>query len=349
MLIDSPIFLRSVMVVTLVFLLNACSVFASNPVAPEPLSRQHQPVRGSLSLKAPVLSFNDTGLNVSDGVTRNGLWEVESADIAWEFSLDLGVTWTKGIGTFFEVKDDGAKVIWVRARDDEGNTSEIVRVNCFLDTHAPELISISHQLNGVTNTLKFSNLEPGGRWEYALGPHGEWTPGKGAGIAIFGNDLDRIWLRQVDLAGNVSAPQSFELKDFQTPQFEASDNALLPTVLAQGLQTFLVHGVVSQGDSDFVRWDIPKGQQLLSVKWAHLPTQYSSAFYALQADKVFDTGSNLSRTLLAGSLHSSNLKRNLVSHLPPSKLGEGPMTLMVQQNDPKATNYLLEIILSPEK
>lgn len=344
---ERSIFSRFAMALVVMHFLAACAGSGLRAVSSVALSPSPLPLSGSIVLTPPVLSFSDTGLSVSDGVTRNGLWEVESADMGWEFSLDRGTSWTRGTSSFFEVKDDGAKVIWVRARDDAGNTSEIVRVNCFLDTHAPESISISHQLNGVTKTLKFSNLEPGGRWEYALGPHGEWTPGKGAGIAIFGNDLDRVWLRQVDLAGNVSAPQSFELKDLQTPQFEASNDPLLPTVLAQGLQTFLVHGVVSKGDSDFVRWDIPKGQQLLSVKWTHLPTQNSSAFYALQADKVFDTGSNLSRTLLAGPLDSSNLKRNLISHLPPSKLGEGPMTLMVQQNDPKATNYLLEIILSP--
>jgi len=32
---------------------------------------------------------------------------------------------------------DGAKIIWVRTRDNDGNTSELVRVNCVLDTMAP--------------------------------------------------------------------------------------------------------------------------------------------------------------------------------------------------------------------
>lgn len=91
---------------------------------------QTSPVAGVITLNPPVLSFNDTGLNVTDGVTQNGLWAVESTGFDWEFSMGQGLTWTRGWCDSFEVNGDGAKMIWVRARDDAGNTSEIVCVNC---------------------------------------------------------------------------------------------------------------------------------------------------------------------------------------------------------------------------
>jgi hypothetical protein len=65
----------------------------------------NMPSTGTVVLKPPKLSFTDTGVSVSDGVTRNGLWAVES-DVSWEYSLDQGVTWTLGSGGSFEVKGD---------------------------------------------------------------------------------------------------------------------------------------------------------------------------------------------------------------------------------------------------
>ena len=135
-----PFLWRAFSVLAAAYFLVACGGSGAGPNA------------SAVVLKAPVLSFNDTGLNVTDGVTSNGRWGVESQGIDWEFSLDQGATWTRGTGSSFEVKGDGAKMIWVRARDDAGNTSEIVRVNCVLDTMAPAAVAIAGQTEGVTNT-----------------------------------------------------------------------------------------------------------------------------------------------------------------------------------------------------
>ena len=86
------------------------------------MNMQSTSTNGGVILKAPVLSFNDSGFSVSDGITRFGRWAVES-EIEWEFSLNQGASWTRGVGASFEVTGDGAKMIWVRARDDAGNTS----------------------------------------------------------------------------------------------------------------------------------------------------------------------------------------------------------------------------------
>ena len=307
---------------------------------------QPPPATGAVILKAPVLSFNDTGLNVSDGVTRNGRWGVESSDMDWEFSLDQGVTWTRGVGASFDVMGDGAKVIWVRARDDAGNTSEIVRVNCVLDTMAPAAVNIAPQLNGATHTLQLSGIEPGARWEYSLDQQRTWLPGKGPGLGVLGNNLDSIWLRQVDLAGNASTAQTFELQSPSMLGHEASADPLQPSLLAQGLQTYLIHGVVVRGDADYVRWDIPKGQQLVSVKLVQYVSDDKVAFYALQASQVFDAGEDIKRMLVWGHMGPGDLARNVLANLPKSQLGEGAMTLWFQQTGSLPTRYAIEVTLA---
>jgi hypothetical protein len=308
---------------------------------------QTPPVAGAVILKTPVLSFNDTGLNVTDGVTSNGLWAVESGGINWEFSLDQGVTWTRGSRASFEVKGDGAKMIWVRARDNAGNTSEIVRVNCVLDTTAPAAVAIAGQSEGVTNTFKLSGIEPGARWEYSLDDQRAWSAGKGSALGILGNNFSRIWLRQVDMAGNVSLDQGFDLQSPSVLAHEASGDPLQPSILAPGLETYLIHGVVVRGDADYVRWDVPKGQQLMSVKLVQFESEDAIAFYALQRNKVFDAGEDVSRMLVYGHMGPSDLARNVLANVPKSKLGEGPMTLWFQQTGSLPTRYAIEVILVP--
>ena len=302
---------------------------------------------GAVILKAPVLSFNDTGLNVTDGVTSNGRWGVESQGIDWEFSLDQGASWTRGSGAFFEVAGDGAKMIWVRARDDAGNTSEIVRVNCVLDTTPPAAVAISGQSEGVTNTFKLSGIEPGARWEYSLDEQSSWSAGLGSALGALGNHLSRVWLRQVDMAGNVSTAQGFDLQNPTVLSHEASGVPLMPSTLAPNLQTYLIHGVVVSGDADYISWDIPKGQQLMSVRLVQYVSEDAVAFYALQPSKVFDAGVNVSRMLVFGHMGPSDLARNVLADVPKSKLGEGPMTLWFQQTGSLPTRYAIEVILSP--
>lgn len=308
---------------------------------------QTTPTAGAIILRTPVLSFNDTGLNVTDGVTSNGLWAVESAGIDWEFSLNQGMTWTRGVGASFAVKDEGAQMIWVRARDDAGNTSEILRVNCVLDTMPPAAVVIAGQTEGVTNTLKLSGIEPGARWEYSIDGQRSWSAGHGAALGILGNNLKQVWLRQVDIAGNASGVQAFDLKTSDLMSQEASGDPLQPSLIATGLQTYLIHGVVVRGDADYVNWDTPKGQQLLSVKLVQYASEDAVAFYALQANKVFDAGIDVSRMLVYGHMGPNDLGRNVLAQVPQAQRGEGPMTLWFQQTGPLPTQYTIELVLAP--
>lgn len=341
-----PLF-PSRMATTLVVIsfLSACAGQGSNGAFSTVATSTTRAVSGSVSLQVPVLSFNDTGLSVNDGITHNGLWAVESVGNDWEFSMDQGSTWTKGRGSTLEVTGDGAKTIWVRARDNAGNTSEIVRVNCVLDTIPPLAISVTAERQGVTNTLQISGLEPGARWEYALVPHGKWMPGNGRSLSTFGNGLTTVWLRQVDVAGNASEPTALDLSHTNMVVHEASEEPFQPSVLAQGLQTLLIHGVVSRGDSDYVQWTIPKGQHLSSVRLIQFVSETPKAFFALQPNRVFDAGLADSRMLVDGHWGQRDLERNVLTDLPISKLGEGVMTLMVQQNDSQPTQYVIEVML----
>ena len=341
-------FLRwSVAVHAVAFLLVACGGSGGGSDAATTAPDGQRPAAGSVILKAPVLSFNDTGLNVTDGVTSNGRWAVESQGVDWEFSLNQGASWTRGSGGSFEVKGDGAKMIWVRARDNAGNTSEIVRVNCVLDTTPPAAIAISGQSEGVTNTFKLSGIEPGARWEYSLDEQSSWSAGKGSALGALGNHLSRVWLRQVDMAGNVSTAQGFDLQNPSVLSHEASGDPLQPSVLAPGLQTYLIHGVVVRGDADYISWDIPTGQQLMSVRLVQYVSEDAIAFYALQPSKVFDAGNNVSRMLVYGHMGPGDLSRNVLADVPKSKLGGGPMTLWFQQTGSFPTRYVIEVILSP--
>lgn len=310
---------------------------------PAALSTPTPPARPAVVLKAPVLSFTDTGLSVTDGLTRNGLWSVAS-EIDWEYSLDQGRTWTRGAGAAFEVMGDGPKVIWVRARDDLGNTSEVVVVTCVLDTTAPGSVSVNPMGQGITTTLQVANLEPGGRWEYSLDGQGNWRQGSGSGLGVLGNDTPRIWLRQVDMAGNPSMPQSFLLEQAGTATWhEASTNPLQPSRLATDVQTLLIHGSVVMGDADYVRWDVPQGQRLVSAQLVSYQSEDLIAFYAVQRSAVFDAGVDTTRMLVFGHMGPQDLGRNVVAATPVDQLGAGPMTLWLQQTGPLPTRYAIEV------
>lgn len=327
---------------------------APAPMAPAPSvpppAPMPPPAGGAAILPPPVLSFNDTGLSVSDGVTRNGLWSVDSP-LDWEFSLDLGTTWVRGSGKSFEVTGDGPKMIWVRTRDDLGNTSPIVMVTCVLDTTAPPVPSSTDLTRGVTRVLRIEGVESGARWEYAFAAAGPWRGGQGPGLGVLGNGLGTVWLRQVDLAGNASMARPVALDvPADGAWHEASGDPLTPSVLdTVAAQTFLLHGSVVRGDADYVRWETAADQRIESIRLVDYVSEDLVAFYALQRSPVFDAGVDVNRMLAWGHIGPDQLMRDLLATVPPGLRGPGPMTLWFQQTGPLPTRYVVELVLQPAR
>jgi len=306
------------------------------------------PIIVSKVLKKPVLSFSDTGLSVTDGVTRIGAWKVSSLE-GWEYSFNMGATWTRGQADFLDVQGDGAKTIWVRARDDMGNTSEIVMVTCVLDTTPPAALQPTVVSQDQTRLVKISGVEEMGQWEYSVDDQRTWLQGTGDRLALMGNALQVLWLRQVDLAGNLSPLERVNLLEPNSPTWhEASGIALQPSVLSiQQAQTVVLHGSVIQGDIDYIRWDIPDGQRLRSMRLIHYVSPDKVAFYALQRSPVFDAGIDVNRMLVFGHMGPPDLQRNVLEKLAPEQLTSGPMTLWFQQTGPQATEYAIELVFQP--
>ena len=296
-------------------------------------------------LAKPVLSFSDTGLSVSDGVTHIGAWQVSSLE-SWEFSFNMGATWTRGQGDFFDVQGDGPKTIWVRARDDLGNTSDIVVVSCVLDTMPPAAVQAAMVSQDFTRLVKVSGVEDQGRWEYSVDEQRTWLPGSGDRLALLGNALPVLWLRQIDLAGNKSPVERVNLQETNnTTWHEASGNPLQPSLLSlQQARTVVLHGSVVRGDADYVRFDIPVGQRLQALRLVHYVSPDPIAFYALQRAPVFDAGIDVNRMLVYGHMGPQDLKRNVLQDVAPGQLTAGSMTLWFQQTGPLATEYAIELV-----
>lgn len=296
-------------------------------------------------LPKPVLSFTDTGLSVTDGTTRIGAWRVNSPE-NWEFSFDRGATWIRGQGDSFDVQGDGAKTIWVRAFDNMGNTSEIEMVSCVLDTMPPAAVQAAVASQDQTRLVKVSGVEDQGQWEYSLDDTRTWLTGTGDSLALMGNALTVLWLRQVDLAGNRSPSERVNLLEPDSPTWhEASGIALQPSVLSlQQAKTVVIHGSVVAGDADYIRWDIPVGQRLQSMRLVHYVSPDKKAFYALQQAAVFDAGYDVKRMLIYDHMGPQDLKRNVLQDIAPSKLSAGPITLWFQQTGSDATEYAIELV-----
>lgn len=301
------------------------------------------PARSARILDKPVLSFTDTGLSVTDGITQIGAWQVSSLE-GWEYSFDMGNTWTRGQGDSFDVVGDGAKTIWVRARDDMGNTSEIVMVSCVLDTMPPAPVQAQVATQDLTRLVRVAGIENQARWEYSVDDQRSWLPGSGDRLALLGNALPVLWLRQVDLAGNKSPLERVNLREPEA-WHEASGNPMQPSLLSlQEARTVVLHGSVTRGDADYVRWDIPAGQRLQSMRLIHYASSDPIAFFALQRAAVFDAGFDVSRMLVYGHMGPPDLKRNVLQDLAPSQLSSGPMTLWFQQTGPQDTEYAIELV-----
>jgi hypothetical protein len=120
---------------------------------------------------------------------------------------------------------------------------------------------------------------------------------------------------------------------------------LQPSVLSlQQARTVVMHGSVVRGDADYIRWDIPVGQRLQSMRLVHYVSPDPIAFFALQRAPVFDAGIDVNRMLVYGHMGPQDLNRNVLQDVATNQLSAGPMTLWFQQTGPQATEYAIELV-----
>jgi hypothetical protein len=308
------------------------------------------PPRPAVPIPAPTLSFSDTGVSVSDGLTFNGKWSVAALldGLGWEYSLDMGRTWIRGEGDGFEVTGDGPRTIWVRAVDQQGNTSEIVMASCTLDTRAPMAPQVGALAGTALPAIRIDGLEPMAGWEYSVDEQRTWIPGRGSALAFAGNAIRRVWTRQVDAAGNASSAVVTVLDDpASAGLIEASGAPLQPTALPLWAGTLLLHGEVWRPDTDFVRFDVPAGQRLRALRLVHYASPDEIAFYALQRGSVFDAGTDVRRMIAWKHLGPGDRLANLLEAVDPGVLGPGAFVLWINQTGDVRTEYAIEVELEP--
>jgi hypothetical protein len=218
-----------------------------------------------------------------------------------------------------------------------------------LDTTMPMQPQVS-VITGALPSIQISGLEPMASWEYSLDEQRTWIRGSGLSLPVAGNYLPRIWTRQVDAAGNASPAIAtlLETPATATGWIEASGNPLEPTVLPQWEGTLLLHGVVIRGDADFVRFDVPQGYLLRSMRLVAYDSIDTVAFYALQKSPVFDAGTDISRMVSWKHLGPPDLLAELLGSVAVAERGAGPYTLWIQQTGADRTAYAVDITISAQ-
>ncbi|MEY5100099.1 MAG: hypothetical protein RJA36_2818 [Pseudomonadota bacterium] len=147
--------------------------------------------------------------------------------------------------------------------------------------------------DGVTanGLLAVTNLEPGARWEYSINGGVDWTSGEGVNLpaGVLGSDgAKTVQVRQIDLAGNVSAPQglSFTL-DSQAAQLAT----VRKFVALQGADDLIPDQAPSDGFAIPALGDLNGDGRLDLVTGAYSNSQTPGAVlpqaYLQQADGTF--------------------------------------------------------------
>ncbi len=171
-------------------------------------------------VNAPILTLTkDSGTSSTDNITNSGAIKVAGllAGASGQYSLDAGNSWTAFTGNSFTLTGDGAKSVIVRQTDPAGTgSSSSTPLSFVLDTTAiaPTLAlaidSGSSQSDGITNSgvVKVTGLETGASGQYSVNAGNTWTVFTGNSFTLTGDGAKAVVVRQLDLAGNVSASSS---------------------------------------------------------------------------------------------------------------------------------------------
>ncbi|NHC04185.1 type I secretion C-terminal target domain-containing protein, partial [Acinetobacter sp. 187] len=164
------------------------------------------------------IEFNDTGVFTDDGITNDGVIKVKGieANATWQYSLDGGNSWIKGVGDQILLADGTylTDTIQFRQIDVAENISQTTSIdyNVVVDTVLQKPTLALEQDNGAlasdgisnNGTVNVSGLETGSTWKYSLDGGSTWTAGTGTSfdVPVGSYASGKIQVQQTDLAGN---------------------------------------------------------------------------------------------------------------------------------------------------
>ena len=167
----------------------------------------------------PAISLSeDTGHSDSDLITNNAELTLDNLvqPYNWEYSQDGGCNWTDGSGNKLYLKASGETTVIVRQSDPSIGDTASASFTFTVDRTDPSRVSLSldndtgngSDLISSETAINVTGLEDDAQWQYRLGSTGEWIDGSGSQIEITDEGQTTINVRQIDVAGNESIPQS---------------------------------------------------------------------------------------------------------------------------------------------
>ncbi|WP_258169238.1 Ig-like domain-containing protein [Burkholderia ambifaria] len=162
------------------------------------------------SATAPGVALTtDSGSNAADHITNVGTLDLSGIETGAtvQYSVDNGAHWNTSFSAV-----EGLNNVQVRQIDVAGNTSSATSFSFTLDTSAAAPgVALTTDSGGsgadhITNvgTLNLAGIEAGSAVEYSIDGGHTWNTGFNAVEGM--NDVQ---VRQIDVAGNTSAPTSF--------------------------------------------------------------------------------------------------------------------------------------------
>ena len=161
----------------------------------------------------------DSGTSDSDSISNKGQMDISGldADAIWEYSIDGGKTWIKGIGSSFNLAEGhySAGEILIKQTNTSTNVSVITTLTeIIIDKTIDPLTARLIQDTGPSNndnisqdgTINVSGIEAGATWSYSTDNGQTWATGTGNSFTLAEGKYTagQLQIKQVDVAGNES-------------------------------------------------------------------------------------------------------------------------------------------------
>ncbi|WP_232493049.1 beta strand repeat-containing protein [Novosphingobium kaempferiae] len=260
-----------------------------------------------------IALVNDTGISASDQITSDGRVMVGGLEegAGFEYSLDGGVTWQVGSGDGFTLPEGNYADVRVRQIDLAGNggdDSSMGAATVDASVAAPGVALVTDtgvsNSDGVTGNgaVAVTGLEAGSRFEYSLDGGSTWTAGTGSGFTLAEGTFSNVQVRQIDVAGNISAAMQLGTVTVDTsvaaPTLSlASDTGSSATDLVTSDGTVVV-GALEPGGS----WEYSLDAGVTWQQGTGSSFELAEGTYASVQVRQTDVAGNLSTTTSLGPI-----------------------------------------------